>query len=198
MKILLIVDVQNDFCPGGNLAVKGGDEIVKGINEIMEEYSVIIATKDWHPANHKSFKENNYGTKLFDVIELNGMFQVMWPAHCIQGSKGAELHPGLNQEKITHIAYKGSNSEVDSYSAFFDNGRQDTGLNDLIQNNYKHCELHVCGLATDYCVKATAMDAFSLGYKVVLLKDLCRGVEANEGDSEAAIKEMEEFGIEIR
>lgn len=196
MRALLIIDVQNDFCPGGALAVNGGDEIVKGINERMNEYDLVVASQDWHPASHGSFA-SNHGKSVGEVIELNGIPQILWPDHCIQGSNGADFHSELDLDKIDAVFRKGEDPQVDSYSAFFDNDKQsETGL-DKYLNEKGITELDVCGLATDYCVKFTALDAVNLGYKTRIIENLSRGVELSEGDIETALGEMKEQGVEV-
>ncbi|MCM8525381.1 MAG: bifunctional nicotinamidase/pyrazinamidase [Lentisphaeraceae bacterium] len=196
MKALLVIDVQNDFCPGGSLAVREGDQIVSGINRLMPQFDLVVASQDWHPENHGSFAVNHEKTPG-EVIELNGLTQILWPKHCVQGSAGAEFHADLNTDEIDAVFTKGENPLIDSYSAFYDNGRlSKTGLDDYLKS--KHVtELFLCGLATDYCVKFTALDAVGLGYKTSLLLDLCRGVELNAGDIKNALEEMNTAGVEI-
>lgn len=196
MKALLVIDVQNDFCPGGNLAVPQGDQIINGINKLMLEFDLVVASQDWHPVNHGSFAVNHLKAPG-EVIELNGLPQVLWPQHCIQGSTGAEFHQELNQDQFDAVFTKGEDPQIDSYSAFFDNGHLNkTGLDDFLKKN-KVSELFICGLATDYCVKFTALDAVELGYKTFLLEDLCRGVELNTGDIHNALEEMKVAGVEV-
>ena len=196
MKTLLIVDVQNDFCPGGALAVESGDEIIPLINRLMPQFDLILATQDWHPANHKSFASNN-NKQIGDVITLNGQPQIMWPDHCVQNSEGAQLHPQLQSSSIDHIFQKALNPEIDSYSAFFDNDHQtSTGLGSyLSERNIK--KLYICGLATDYCVKFTALDAVQLGFETYLIADACRGVNLQPDDSINAIAELKDGGVHI-
>jgi nicotinamidase/pyrazinamidase len=196
MKTLIIIDVQNDFCPGGALAVPEGDSIIAGINNMQSEFDLVVATQDWHPADHKSFA-SQWGKAPGELIELNGLPQVMWPDHCVQGTAGAEFHPNLDTNKLARIFQKGTDPEVDSYSGFFDNGRRHaTGLGDYLREEGA-TEVHVCGLATDYCVKWTALDAASLGFKTVLHKELSRGVELQAGDCERAIAEMVAAGVSV-
>lgn len=200
MKALLLVDIQNDFCPGGALGVVGGDEVVAVANKLMatDFFDMVVATQDWHPADHGSFA-SNAGTELFTVGELEGITQVWWPDHCVQGSKGAELHAQLNLEKVAAIFRKGMNSKVDSYSAFFENNGDYTNVSGYIGNDDDfYIDLYVMGLATDYCVKFTALDAVKkLGYNVHLIKDGCRAVNMNPGDEERAIDEMKAAGVTI-
>ncbi len=194
MKALIIVDIQNDFCPGGSLAVTDGDTIIPIVNKVMPLFDVVIATQDWHPPDHGSFAANHIDRKVGEIIDLNGLPQVLWPVHCVQGFKGAALHADLNIKGIDRIFEKGTIPEVDSYSGFFDNGRRNsTGLGDfLLEKGVK--EVYVCGLATDYCVKYTTLDALSLGFKTFLLTDAIKGVDLKEGDCERAILEMHNQG----
>ncbi|MEM7105874.1 MAG: bifunctional nicotinamidase/pyrazinamidase [Bacteroidota bacterium] len=197
MKALIIVDVQLDFCPGGALAVKEGDQVVPVANSIMDHFDLIIATKDWHPANHKSFAAMHLWRKPGQVIELNGLQQVLWPIHCVQDSFGSEFHKDLQIEKIDKIFYKGTDPEIDSYSGFFDNGkRKSTGLSDFLQKKGVN-EVFILGLATDYCVKFTALDAKEEGFDTFVFIEGCRAVNLNEGDAQKAVKEMEATGVKI-
>lgn len=198
-KALIVVDVQNDFCPNGRLAVNEGDMIVNDINEAMLKggYDLIVATLDWHPQNHKSFASNN-DAQVFSLGTLNGQPQVMWPDHCVQNSVGAQLHPRLNSNLINYFVKKGTNPEVDSYSGFFDNDQKSaTELNDIL---LKHGiqEVDVVGLALDYCVKFTAEDAKRLGYKTSVLADMTRAVNMTKDDDKKAIKDLKEKGIEVK
>ena len=177
MKALIIVDMQNDFMPGGNLAVSGGNEIVSRINEIQKKFDIVVATQDWHPANHKSFASQHEGKNPFDVIDLNGLEQTLWPDHCVQGTTGANFHKDLNTNKIEAIFRKGTNPEIDSYSGFFDNGRKKaTGLHGYLQER-NVSSVFVCGLAADFCVYYTAMDALSLGYNTTILDESVKAID---------------------
>lgn len=197
MEALIIVDVQNDFLPNGALAVAGGDEIIPFINSIQSEFELIIATIDWHSLNHGSFAVNNQDAKIGEVRTLAGLPQVMWPVHCVQHSEGAALSSALHREKIDHFITKGSDVEIDSYSGFFDNGRKKaTGLNDLLMD-YGVTELTIVGLAADYCVKYTALDAKSLGYKTKVLLQGTRAVNLKPTDLDDAIAEMRAKGVEV-
>ena len=192
---LLIVDVQNDFLPGGALAVNQGDEIIPVINSLQEQFTFIVATQDFHPADHGSFAANHEGKNVGDTIELNGLPQFLWPVHCVQGSEGAEFHEELNPVKWTAIFQKGTNPEVDSYSGFFDNARrEDTGLGDFLQNE-GIMNVFVTGLAQDYCVKFTALDSVSLGFKTYLITDATKAVNVNSADGEKALEELKEAGV---
>lgn len=193
-KALIVVDVQLDFCAGGPLEVPKGDEVVPIINDLMKSgnFDVIIATQDWHPADHLSFAENHPGKKVFDVVKLGEVDQVLWPTHCVQGTRGAQLHPDLCQDKIQYIIRKGMNVGVDSYSAFAENdGKTITGLAELMTALGVE-QAYVCGLATDYCVKFTAIDA-NTDVDVVVVRDACRGV--GEESSKKALEEMLTAGI---
>jgi len=197
MKALIIVDVQNDFIPGGALAVKEGDQVVPIINELQQKFDFIVATQDWHPADHGSFAANHSNKNIGEFIDLNGVQQILWPVHCVQETKGAEFHPDLKTEKWKAVFKKGTNPKVDSYSGFFDNNRMgDTGLSSFLQENGIE-EVFVCGLATDYCVKFTVLDAISEGFKTTLIADATRAVNLQENDDLKAIKEMSVSGAKV-
>jgi nicotinamidase/pyrazinamidase len=198
MNALLLVDIQNDFLSGGPLAVPGGDEVLPVANRLMPRYDLVIATQDWHPADHRSFASRHPGKFVGDVIDLDGLEQILWPDHCVQGTRGAHLAAGLNTDRLDKIIRKGTDPTIDSYSAFFDNARRKaTGLDDFLHSKGVD-EVHVMGLATDYCVKFTVLDALDLGFRTVLLTDGIRGVELNEGDCERAIQEMTDNGAIIK
>ena len=202
-KALIIVDVQNDFLPGGSLAVGEGDEIIPFVINLMnkeEHYALIVATQDWHPPDHGSFASAHPGAKPFEMGELSGLEQVFWPDHCVQGEEGARIHRDILQPLIkitetgqrTMIIKKGQHVEVDSYSAFFDNARRhDTGLHRALQS-YEIKEVDIVGLAFDYCVKFTALDAVSLGYETTVLLQGTRSVDPTA--AEATISELEAAG----
>ena len=193
-KALLVIDVQNDFCPGGSLPVAGGFDIVPVINELQPLFDVVIATKDWHPTNHSSFAVN-HGKQPGEVILLDGLQQILWPAHCVQGSAGAEFVRGLDTEVIEKVFNKGIDPAIDSYSGFFDNGhKRATGLGDYLKQR-RVTDVSVVGLATDYCVKWTALDAQQLGLKTSVVLNACRGVNLKPGDVDRAIDEMKQAGI---
>ncbi|HET6248452.1 MAG TPA: bifunctional nicotinamidase/pyrazinamidase [Tepidisphaeraceae bacterium] len=197
MNALVIVDIQNDFLPGGALAVAEGDQIVPIVNGLMDRFDLVVATQDWHPADHGSFAANHPGKKPFEMIELDGLPQVLWPVHCVQNTHGANFASDLDTGKIKHIFRKGENPKIDSYSGFFDNGhRRSTGLGEFLKQAGAN-NVFVCGLATDYCVKFTALDARSTGFRTHLIADACRGVNLKSGDVEAAIAEMKAAGIFI-
>jgi len=194
---LLLVDLQNDFFNGGVLAVPFGEEVIPLANRLQGEFAWVVATQDWHPAGHESFASAHRGKKPGDVIDLHGVRQVLWPDHCIQGTRGAGFHPDFQTSGVSHVVFKGTDSEVDSYSAFFDNARRhDTGLADWLQAR-GITDIHVMGLATDYCVKFTCLDGLRLGFQVYLIQEGCRGVDLNPGDSDAAIHEMQARGVNI-
>jgi nicotinamidase/pyrazinamidase len=196
-KALILVDLQNDFCPGGKLAVPKGDEVIQIANELQAFFDVIIATLDWHPQDHVSFAANHPGTKIYDVIQVKGIQQILWPEHCVQGSKGAEFHPDLMTYKIEHIFHKGIEKDIDSYSTFFDNAHlRSTGLGDFLKDK-KIDEIYLMGLATDYCVKYSALDAIHLGFTVYVIQDGCRGIDLKPGDIDKAFAEMTAAGVKL-
>jgi len=197
MRALILVDLQNDFCPGGALAVTDGDKVIPVANAVQSKFDIVIATQDWHPADHGSFAANHEGKNPGEVIDLHGLQQVLWPVHCIQGSNGAEFVGGLNTDHVTKVFRKGTDPTVDSYSGFYDNDRRNsTGLTEyLLENGVT--EVYIMGLATDYCVKFTALDAVDDGFETFLIEDGCRGVELKEGDVAAAVDEMRDNGVTI-
>jgi nicotinamidase/pyrazinamidase len=197
MNALILVDIQNDFCPGGALPVADGDHVVPVVNDAMRRVDLVVATQDWHPANHGSFAANHPGKKVGEVIDLNGLQQILWPVHCVQNTHGAEFHPKLDASRITIVFPKGTDPAIDSYSGFFDNGhRKSTGLGEWLKQQGV-TEVSVLGLATDYCVKFTALDAVQSGFKTTLIRAGCRGVNLKPGDSDAAIDEMRKAGVRI-
>jgi len=197
MKALILVDIQNDFLPGGALAVPNGDAVIPVVNRLQPMFPLVVATQDWHPANHGSFAANHPGKKPFEQITLNGLPQTLWPVHCIQGTGGAELAPGLDRKRIAKIIQKGTDAGIDSYSGFFDNGhRRATGMAEWLKGKGV-TEVHVCGLATDYCVKFTALDAVSTGFKTHLIEDASRGVNLQPDDVNNAMAGMKQAGVVI-
>ena len=171
MKTLIIVDAQVDFMPGGALAVPEGDRIIPVINRIIPEFNLVVATQDWHPENHKSFAVNHRGKKEFDVIDLNGLEQKLWPAHCVQGTSGAEFHQDLKMNSVEAVFRKGMDPEIDSYSAFYDNGhKKSTGLAGYLREK-KASDLFFCGLAGDICVFFTLIDALKEGFQSTMIQD---------------------------
>jgi len=196
-RALILVDIQNDFCPGGALAVPRGDEVVEVANRVAGAFPLVVATQDWHPPDHGSFAVHHPGKKPFDLHELGGLPQVLWPPHCVQGTPGAAFHPGLDLRGVHRVVPKGTDPTIDSYSGFHDNGkRKATGLEDFLRAEGVG-EVFVMGLATDYCVRATALDALALGFGVILIEDGCRAVELAPGDGARAIEEMRQAGARI-
>ncbi|EMQ4855724.1 bifunctional nicotinamidase/pyrazinamidase [Morganella morganii] len=198
---LLLVDIQNDFCQGGSLAVRDSDTVIRTANRMIvccqQQGIPVIASQDWHPANHLSFAVNS-GTVIGECGELNGLPQVWWPVHCVQNTAGADFHPDLNKHGITHIIYKGENPAVDSYSAFYDNDhREPTALLPLLAEQHI-THLAVLGIATDYCVKFTVLDALAEGFAVTVITDGCRGVNLQAEDSLRALTEMENAGAVLQ
>lgn len=197
MKALLLVDIQNDFLPGGALAVAKGNEVISVANRVMPHFENIFATQDFHPKDHESFASQHPKKKVGELISLHGITQVLWPDHCVQGTKGADFSNELEISKVKKIFQKGKQRAVDSYSGFFDNGKKgDTGLHAFLQKE-KINTLFLMGLATDYCVKFTALDACELGYQVFVIEDGCRGVDLASGDCIKAIEEMKSAGVKF-
>ncbi|MCF6368254.1 bifunctional nicotinamidase/pyrazinamidase [Rhizobium halophilum] len=199
MKALLLVDIQNGFCPGGNLPVPEGDKVVPVANRLIEEggYDVIVASQDWHPADHGSFASQHPGKKPFEIGELCGQPQMLWPDHCVQGTADAEFHPDLDIDAVDYIQQKGENPAIDSYSAFRDNDKAAiTGLAGYLRAQQIK-ELDICGLATDYCVRFSALDALEMlpGVQICFIEDASRGIDPK--GVKAAIEEMREKGIGI-
>ena len=194
---LILVDVQNDFIPGGALPARGGGEVVPVINRLQPRFDLRVATQDWHPASHGSFASNHPGRKPGEMIELGGLPQVLWPDHCVQESWGADFHPHLDMRRVDQVIRKGTDPGIDSYSGFFDNGRKKaTGLEAWLRQQAV-TDVWVTGLATEYCVLWTARDARELGFRTHCIEDACRGVELKEGDIARAFEEMRAGGIEV-
>jgi nicotinamidase/pyrazinamidase len=197
MDALLVVDIQNDFLPGGALAVPEGDQVIPIANRLMECFTLVLATQDWHPANHGSFAANHPNRQPGEVIDLNGIMQVLWPVHCVQGSYGAAFSTQFRTERLSEVFRKGIDPGIDSYSGFFDNGRKrSTGLAEYLRGRSVD-ELFICGLATDYCVKFSALDSIDCGIRTRVIEDACRGVNLQPGDSAAAIAEIRNAGVSI-
>ncbi|QEG40881.1 bifunctional nicotinamidase/pyrazinamidase [Roseimaritima ulvae] len=195
--VLLLVDLQNDFIEGGALAVQGGADVIAVANALMPHFQHVIATQDWHPSDHQSFASQNPELAIGDSFLLDGLPQTAWPDHCIQDSHGAAFAGALNQKAIQHVVRKGTDRQIDSYSGFFDNGHQrSTGLADYLRQQGIE-RVFVMGLATDYCVRATVLDAFAEGFGVCLVLDGCRGVNLQPGDVERAIFDMQNAGAEL-
>jgi nicotinamidase/pyrazinamidase len=199
MKALIIVDVQNDFLPGGALAVPEGDKVIPVINQLSQDFDLVFTTQDWHPANHCSFATSHPGKKVGDRILIDGQEQILWPVHCVQDTYGAELAAGLHPKVISGSVRisKGTDARVDSYSGFFENNRKRaTGLAELLRRHGID-EVTIVGLATDYCVKATALDARDLGFKVAVHQNACRAVNLSPDDGAKALEIMQEAGVII-
>lgn len=200
MRALLLVDVQNDFMPTGALPVPDGDAVVPAIHRLLAEeaWDLVAATQDWHPPDHASFAAHHPGRTPGEQIDLDGLPQVLWPVHCVAGTPGAELVPALDTRRVEAVFRKGTDRRIDSYSGFFDNGRRKaTGLDAWLRGRGV-VELHVVGVATDYCVRATAIDAARAGFRVVLRTSACRGVDLAAGDVAQALDAMREAGVELR
>lgn len=196
MHALIVIDVQNDFCPGGALAVSGGDEIVAPINDLMGEFDAVVLTQDWHPAGHSSFASSHTGKAPLEMIDMPYGPQVLWPDHCVQGSEGAEFHAGLQVNRADLIIRKGFRSEIDSYSAFFENDQTTpTGLEGYLRSR-GITDLTMVGLATDFCVNFSAVDAAQLGFDVTVREDLCRAIDI-DGSLAAARDGMIKAGAKI-
>ncbi|MFN4155960.1 MAG: bifunctional nicotinamidase/pyrazinamidase [Paracoccaceae bacterium] len=193
---VIVIDMQNDFCPGGALAVAGGDAIVPGINALMTGFAAVVLTQDWHPADHASFAANHAQAAPFSEVQMPYGPQVLWPTHCVQGSTGAAFHPGLETDRADLILRKGFRPAIDSYSAFFENDRRtQTGLDGYLrERGLSHVVL--AGLATDYCVAYSALDAARLGYAVTVRMDLCRAIDM-EGSLAAMQVRMTGAGIRL-
>ncbi len=197
MKALILVDLQNDFLPEGALPVPDGDQVIPLANQIQQRFDLVVATQDWHPSNHASFAASHPGKAPGDVIDPNGLQQTLWPVHCVQNTVGSAFAPDLDTGRVRKIFRKGTDPAIDSYSGFFDNGhRKSTGL-DLYLKQAGVTETYVLGLATDYCVKFTALDAQELGFATYLLAGACRGVDLQAGDVAAALHDMATAGVQI-
>ena len=194
MRALLLIDLQNDFLPGGALAVADADRVVPVANRLQGEFDLVVATQDWHPADHGSFAANHPGKRTGERIDLDGLAQILWPVHCVQGTHGAALAATLETDRIERIFRKGTDPSIDSYSGFFDNGhRKSTGLRGYLEERGVTAT-YIMGLATDYCVKFSALDSRAEGFDTFLIEDGCRGVELEAGDLEKALGEMKAAG----
>lgn len=197
MDALLLIDIQNDFCPGGSLAVREGDAVIPIANALARRFALVIATQDFHPREHLSFAINHPGKREYDQIELDGLPQVLWPPHCVQGTPGCALHPALDASRISEVVQKGTDPRIDSYSGFYDNGhRKATGLASCLRTRGV-TEIYVLGLATDYCVKWTALDGLRLGFRVHVIEDGCRGVGLAPSDIPNALAELRSAGVQV-
>ena len=196
MQALIVIDVQKDFCPGGALAVEGGDQVVEGINALMPEADAVILTQDWHPAGHSSFASTHEGRAPYDMVEMPYGPQVLWPDHCIQGSLGARFHTNLQIDRADMILRKGFNPAIDSYSAFFENDHETpTGLEGHLRTRGIE-RLVMVGLALDFCVNFSAVDAARLGFDVEVRQGLCRAIDL-DGSLAAAQRGMKEAGVKL-
>lgn len=195
-KALIVIDIQGDFCEGGALAVPGGSQIVPGVNALMDDYETIVLSQDWHPAGHSSFASTHAGRAPYDMIDMPYGPQILWPDHCIQGTKGAEFHKDLRIQTAQMIVRKGFRAQIDSYSAFFENDHETpTGLHGYLQNRGV-TQTTLVGLAFDFCVQYSALDAAKLGYRVTVVDQLCRAIDL-DGSKEAAAAAMNAANVEI-
>ncbi len=197
MNTLIIVDLQNDFLPDGALAVPHGDEVVPLANELQPHFELVVATQDWHPADHGSFAANHPGKKPGDRIMLNGIEQILWPVHCVQNTPGAEFAASFDTKRIRRVFQKGTDPKIDSYSAFFDNAhRRSTGLGEYLKER-SITDIYLVGLALDYCVKYSVLDAQQLGFNAHVIVDACRGIALDPGDLDRALDEMKRSGATL-
>jgi len=195
MKALVIVDVQNDFLINGSLEVPRGNSVIEPINQIIMNYSLVVATKDWHPLDHVSFASNHPGKRVGDVVKVNNFDQILWPKHCVQESKGSDFPTTLNSKTIKKIIYKGVNSQIDSYSGFYDNGKIcSTGLSNYLKAN-NVTSIDYVGLVTEYCIKFTVLDSIEEGFKTSVILNGIKGINLEE--SNKALKEMKSIGIDL-
>ncbi len=198
MKALVIVDMQNDFMPGGPLGVHDADQIVPILNQLASRFPLTVATQDWHPADHCSFAPTHSGKKPGEIVSVNGIDQILWPVHCVRQSKGAELISTLDKGPIASTFYKGTDKEIDSYSAFFDNVRlQSTGLGEYLKSRHI-TDLYIAGVATDYCVLYSVLDAIDLGFSVVVISDACRAINLHPNDEKMSFEAMAARGAKIQ
>lgn len=197
MKALLVVDIQNDFLPGGALGVQEGDQVIPVINSLMNQnFDLIVASKDWHPLKHGSFAQTHQ-KQVGEHIQLNGLDQILWPVHCVQNTKGAEISSEINRFKFDHIFHKGTDLEFDSYSAFFDNGHlKATGLGGYLKEKGV-TELYITGLTTDFCVKFSVLDALKLGFRTYVIADACRAVNLLPDDEKNSLEEISSAGATV-
>ncbi len=197
MHALIVVDLQNDFMDDGALPVPGAYDVIPVANAAMERFHLVVATQDWHAPDHGSFAANHEGKEPGEVIDLHGLDQVLWPVHCVEDEDGSQFVNGLRRDRFTAVFRKGTDPEVDSYSGFYDNGkRKSTGLADWLRRHGVSA-VSVLGVATDYCVKFTALDAVAEGFPTTLLTEGCAGVNLQAGDVERAIEEMRAAGVVI-
>lgn len=194
---LIVIDIQNDFLPGGSLGVAGGFDVIEPINKLMGRFDMVVATQDWHPGDHASFASNHAGRAPGEVIEVEGLTQVLWPDHCVQDTPGAEFAEGLDTARIERVFRKGSDARYDSYSGFYDNGHHSaTGMTEYLREQGVE-QVFLVGIATDYCVKFSALDACKDGFDTTVIIDACRGVTVSPGDIEKAVAEMTQAGAKM-
>lgn len=194
---LIVVDLQPDFMPGGNLAVEGGNEIIEDINDLIPLFATVVGTQDWHPVGHKSFASSHEGKKPYDLFEEPGLGPVLWPDHCVQGTFGADFHPDLSVDDITLILRKGIHTDIDSYSVFLENDKKtETGLSGYLKARGVK-RVFMCGLALDYCVFYSAMDGVNFGFDVFVIEDLTRPVNSPPGHLERAMSTMRDIGVKF-
>ena len=197
MKALIIVDLQNDFLPGGALAVPHGDEVIPLAHKLQRRFELVVVTQDWHPPDHGSFAANHPGKKSGDRIMLDGIEQILWPVHCVENTPGAEFAPSFDTTRIAQVFQKGTDPKIDSYSAFFDNAhRRATGLGDYLKQR-SVTDVYLLGLALDYCVKFSALDASQLGFNAHVIVDACRGIALEPDDLDRALDEMKRSGATL-
>lgn len=194
---LILVDIQNDFMPTGALPVKEGDHIVSLVNTLQPQFDLVVATQDFHPADHGSFASQHEGKNPGELIQLDGLPQLLWPDHCVQGTQGAQFHDDLDMSRVAKVFPKGTNVNIDSYSGFFDNGhRQATGMGEYLKAQGIE-KVYVVGLATDYCVRFTALDAHDLGFDTYVIADACRAVNINPNDERDVLDELRDHGVHV-
>jgi nicotinamidase/pyrazinamidase len=197
MKALIIVDMQNDFMPGGALGIPHADKLVPTINALISHFPLVVASLDWHPADHVSFAHNHPGKKEGDRVKTGEVEQILWPVHCVRNTHGAELVSTLDKEKISSVFHKGTDPKVDSYSAFFDNARRkSTGLSDYLKSRGVN-DIYLAGVATEYCVLYSSLDAIDLGFTVHVISDACRSINLSPRDEEHAFAAMAAKGVKI-
>ncbi len=199
MNALILVDLQNDFFPGGRLPVPNAHVIIPKINRLLHfssQFPLVVATKDWHPADHASFADM-HGKPVGELVDVRGIRQILWPVHCVQGTFGAEIVAGLDLSKVNKMFYKGTDREIDSYSAFFDNQHlKSTGLKEYLESHGIQ-NVYIAGLATDYCVKYSVLDACACGFNTFVISDACQGINLHPDDCENALEEMRKAGAVI-
>jgi nicotinamidase/pyrazinamidase len=197
MKALLLVDLQNDLLPGGAIPVPQGDAILPLVNQLQGAFRLVVATQDWHPPNHKSFAVHHPGRKPGDTVVLKKVPHRLWSAHCVQTTRGAELAPGLMMNRVNRVFRRGTEPELDGYSAYFDNGHtRATGLSDYFRDK-RVTDVYVAGLGTEDCIKATVMDSISFGLNTFVIEDACRGWNFQPDDSRSALNEMKQAGASV-